>query len=166
MKKVSLHLQRVNPLAKAVTQDPTPVMLIVSLCDAYVSPKWYEMDNQVPTWLYGAVHLHGTLHALDDASLEPLLIDLSDKFEQRLHPQKTWSFSKVSDKVKTGLMRAIQPFGFTIDRVEATDKFAQTKPAAALKSLASAVQSHSFVFGAHVDLVVERVRCHAHQKSS
>ena len=35
-------------------------LMAVNGADAYVSPDWYVSPDQVPTWLYQAVHLTGT----------------------------------------------------------------------------------------------------------
>ena len=161
--RLHLHFHRGNPLAKAASKAPVPIMLIVSLCDAYVSPDWYAMDDQVPTWIYGAVHIHGTLKALPDEALESLLIRLSDTFEARLAPKPIWTMDKMTEKAKIALMRAIQPFEIEIEKVESTDKFAQNKPVEALESLAKDVPNS---FGANLDLVTERVLYHAKAKAS
>lgn len=140
--QLHLHLHRGNPLAKAASKAPVPVMVIISLCDAYVSPDWYGLGpDQVPTWIYGAVHLHGTLTALPDAALEPMLAELSATFEARLAPKLPWTLDKMSDKPKQALMRAIQPFEMAISKVEATDKFAQNKPIEALERLAAHIET-------------------------
>ena len=157
-----LHLHRGNPLAKAVDESPQEVMVIVSLCDAYVSPDWYNMGpDQVPTWIYGAVHIHGTMRALSDVALEPMLADLSAEFEQRLD-KKPWTLAKMSDKPKHALMRAIQPFEIAIRAVEATDKFAQNKPAEALTSLGHHIPSS---LGSNLDVVGQRIDAHRKAKS-
>ena len=39
----------------------------------------------------------------------------------------------MSEAAKTKMMRMIQPFTLSLDRIEATDKYAQNKPAEALK---------------------------------
>ena len=162
--RVHLHLNRANPLAKAAREQSTDVMLIVSLCDAYVSPEWYDMGpDQVPTWIYAAVHIHGTLRPLPDETLEPLLSKLSAKFEARLTPKMPWTLDKVSEKAKLGLMRAIQPFELEISEVEATDKFAQNKTVEALDHLAPFIAQDSF--GANTDMAAARVAHHRDMKS-
>lgn len=161
--RVFLHLNRANPLARAATKQAIPAMLVVSLCDAYVSPAWYHMDDQVPTWLYGAVHINGFLEVLPDKELEPLLVQLSAKFESRLAPAAPWTMDKLSKQAKDKLMRAIQPFSLRITAIDATDKFAQTKPAQALASLAPKLEDHSF--GSNVDRVAQRVRHHHRLKT-
>ena len=39
-------------------------LLAVNGADAYVSPDWYVSPDQVPTWLYQAVHLTGPVRTL------------------------------------------------------------------------------------------------------
>ena len=154
--RLLLHLHRGNALAKAVRAEPLEVMVIVSLCDAYVSPEWYGLGpDQVPTWLYGAVHLHGLMQALPDQELEPLLMRLTEEYEGRLAPKPPWTLDKMGDAPKAALMRAIQPFEILLDGVEATDKFAQNKPPTALDALAERLPQS---FGAGVDQVAERVQ--------
>lgn len=116
----------------------------------------------MPTWIYGAVHIHGRLSALPDEALEPLLVRLSDTFEARLAPKPIWTMDKMTDKAKTALMRAIQPFEIEIDKIESTDKFAHNKPVEALEGLAENLPSS---FGANLDLATDRVRHHAKAKA-
>jgi transcriptional regulator len=56
---VVAHMARANPQWKTITAD-SPVLLICSGAEAYVSPSWYaakaEHGRVVPTWNYSAVH--------------------------------------------------------------------------------------------------------------
>ena len=67
------HVARHNPLVK-LADATTPWLLAVSGPDAYVSPDWYVSPDQVPTWLYQAVHLSGPVR--------PPLVDASDRARQ------------------------------------------------------------------------------------
>ena len=58
---LDLHLARSNPIARAPL--PASALMAVSGPDAYISPDWYGVADQVPTWNYVAVHLRGTLAA-------------------------------------------------------------------------------------------------------
>ena len=55
-----LHLVRSNPITR-VLKTPQAARLAVSGPDGYVSPDWYGLADQVPTWNYVAVHLTGSL---------------------------------------------------------------------------------------------------------
>jgi len=60
------HVARHNPLIK-LADGTTSWLLAVNGADAYVSPDWYVSPDQVPTWLYQAVHLTGPVRAMEQA---------------------------------------------------------------------------------------------------
>ncbi len=131
-----LHLTRSNPIARAA---PGPAVLVVSGPDAYVSPDWYGMDDQVPTWNYVAVHLRGTLAALDPEVMQDHVDALSAIHESRLLPKTPWHSDKMSDGTLPRMMRMILPFRLTIAAVEGTWKLNQNKPDEARAKAAEAL---------------------------
>ena len=122
---VYLHLVRSNPVARAA---PGPARLIVTGPQGYVSPDWYGMEHQVPTWNYVSVHLLGQLEPLPQEEMRAMLDMLSEEFETRLLPKPVWTADKMPDEAMVRLMRMIQPFRMTIDQVEGTWKLTQNKP--------------------------------------
>jgi transcriptional regulator len=127
--QADLHLARSN-LVVRVPQKAEAV-LAVSGPDAYISPDWYGVADQVPTWNYVAIHLRGTLSPLPPESLEPHLEMLSSKFEATLLPKPVWKTSKMSEGVMERMMRMILPFRLSIRSVDGTWKLGQNKPTAA-----------------------------------
>lgn len=126
-----MHLVRSNPIARALQRDPKsplPTRIAVSGPDSYVSPDWYGMEDQVPTWNYVAVHLTGMLEAQPEGTLADLLDRQSAFFEDRLTPKVPWTMEKVSDEAKTRLMRMIMPCRLRITGVDGTWKLSQNKP--------------------------------------
>ena len=65
---VEAHVLHSNPLYRAI-ENPARGVMAISGGDGYVSPDWYGMDDQVPTWTYVACHLRGTVRRLPDAEL-------------------------------------------------------------------------------------------------
>lgn len=65
---VEAHVLHSNPLYRAI-ENPARGVMAISGGDGYVSPDWYGMDDQVPTWNYVACHLRGTVRRLPDAEL-------------------------------------------------------------------------------------------------
>ncbi|PJE27374.1 negative transcriptional regulator, PaiB family [Pseudooceanicola antarcticus] len=120
-----LHLVRSNPVARAA---PGPARLIVTGPQGYVSPDWYGMEHQVPTWNYVSVHLLGQLEPLPQGELRHVLDMLSEEFETRLLPKPAWTADKMPAEAMERLMRMIQPFRLHIDSIEGTWKLAQNKP--------------------------------------
>jgi transcriptional regulator len=122
-----LHLVRSNPILRLLS-EPRPAVLVVSGPDGYVSPDWYGVADQVPTWNYVAVHLRGTLAAASADELEPMLDRLSAAFETRLAPKPAWTSAKMSDGLMERMMRMIAPYRLEIATVEGTWKLNQNKP--------------------------------------
>lgn len=136
-KSAEMHLTRSNPIVRAGL--PAAAVLAVSGPDAYISPDWYGAEDQVPTWNYVAVHLRGTLEALDPEVLETHVDALSAEHEGRLLPKKPWVSSKMSEGVMPRMMRMILPFRLQIAQVDGTWKLNQNKTPEARAGAAAAL---------------------------
>lgn len=141
--RADLHLVRSNPIARAVT-GPTPARIAFQGPHGYVSPDWYGLEDQVPTWNYLAIHLTGTLAPLPDDSLPDLLDRLSAHFEAQLTPKPEWTMAKLDPDRAKRMMRQIQPFRLTITQVDSTWKLAQNKADAARLTAANEIDAHGF----------------------
>ena len=119
------HVARFNPIAR-IGQGPG--VLTVTGPNGYVSPDWYEMDDQVPTWNYVAVHMRGNLETLPKDRLSDLIDRQSAFFEEKLAPKPPWTAGKMSDGIKDKMMKAILPFRLKIDAVDGIWKLNQNKP--------------------------------------
>ena len=129
------HLARSN----AVIQNIGPAVLAVTGPDAYISPDWYGIADQVPTWNYVAVHLRGTIHPLPEDMLESHVNAISDMFEARLAPKPIWRSTKMAEGVMPRMMRMILPYRLQINAVDGTWKLGQNKPDAARLGAAEAL---------------------------
>jgi transcriptional regulator len=132
-----LHLARSNPIARAAL--PAPALIAVSGPDAYISPDWYALPDQVPTWNYVAVHLRGTLSPLPVETLRDHADALSARFESDLLPKTPWTSAKMTDGVMERMMRMILPFRLTITGIDGTWKLNQNKPPEARHAAAAAL---------------------------
>src|SRR6056297_685340 len=122
-RSAELHLVRSNPIARL--DAPLPARLAVTGPHGYVSPDWYEVDDQVPTWNYVAVHLTGRLEKLPQAELPALLERLSDRFETALTPKPAWTMDKMRPETLEKMLRQIVPYRLHIEEVESTFKLSQ-----------------------------------------
>ncbi|RYH01685.1 FMN-binding negative transcriptional regulator [Salipiger sp. IMCC34102] len=134
-KSADLHLVRSNPIARL---GMVPARLAVAGPDAYVSPDWYGLPDQVPTWNYVAVHLTGTLHPLSPDALRDLLDRETEHFEARL-PKRPWTTTKMTPLVLERMMRQIVPVRLAITDVDSTWKLGQNKPEAARRAAADRI---------------------------
>lgn len=153
---LAAHIVRSNPLWRALRAGPARALMAVSGPDGYVSPDWYGIEDQVPTWNYVAVHLRGELRLLEESALAPHLEALSEGFERRLAPKPVWRMDKVAPEALARMMRMIAPVELRIESVEGTWKLAQNKPEAARLGAGDALAAGGF--GQEVAALAELMR--------
>jgi len=122
----AFHVARGNPLAGLADGNST-WLLAVNGADAYVSAHWYASPDQVPTWLYQAVHLTGRVRKQSESELGPHLDALSAKFENWLAPKPPWTSSKMTAGRLDTLKKAIVGLVMTVEDVEGSFKLNQHK---------------------------------------
>lgn len=135
-----LHLVRSNPIVRSV-ETSRPAKIAVTGADGYISPDWYAVADQVPTWNYVAVHLTGMLERRPQEEMRALLDRQSAQFETQLLPKRPWTTSKMSQDVLDRMMRQIVPFRMTIKHIDGTWKLNQNKPDAARLRAADHVEA-------------------------
>lgn len=119
------HVARHNPLVKLA--DGGSWLLAVTGADAYVSADWYVSPDQVPTWLYQAVHLTGPVRTMSGEELAVQIDALSAKFENRLLPKKPWVSAKMTAPRLDAMKKAIVGLEMTVEEVEGSFKLNQHK---------------------------------------
>ena len=123
---VEVHLVRSNPIARLAL--PVPAVIAVTGPDGYVSPDWYGVAGQVPTWNYVAVHLRGRLVAMAPGDMRAHLDRLSAHFEARLADKVPWTADKMDADALDRMMRQILPFRLEVAAIDGTWKLNQNKP--------------------------------------
>ena len=124
--KLEFHVARNNPLG-AIAEKGGTWLVAVQGPDAYVSPDWYASAEQVPTWLYEAVHLSGPVRVIQGEHMQGHTERLSTKFEKWLEPKPEWKLDKVSDKRREMLLKGIIGVEMTIETIEGNFKLNQHK---------------------------------------
>jgi transcriptional regulator len=134
--QAAFHIARQNPLIR-LADGKSRWLMAVTGADAYVSADWYVSPDQVPTWLYQAVHLTGTVRTLSEDELGPHLDALSAKFEGWLAPKPPWLVSKVTAGRLEALKKAIVGLVMTVEEVEGSFKLNQHKSDADYAAIAT-----------------------------
>ncbi|MGZ9809267.1 FMN-binding negative transcriptional regulator [Pseudoroseicyclus sp. H15] len=137
--EVEAHLLRSNPIARALLAAPLRARLAVTGPEGYVSPDWYGLEDQVPTWNYVAVHLTGELELRPADELRAHLDRLSAEFEARLAPKPPWLTAKMPPDLLARMMRSIVPVRLRVAEVDGTWKLGQNKPEPARLSAADQI---------------------------
>lgn len=117
------HFARGNPHWKAM--DGTREMLAVfSGPHAYISPRWYEASQAVPTWNYVAVHVYGAPRIVEDAGeLRETLDRLVAEYEG-----DAWSLAGQEPDFISRMTRGIVAFELPVARIEGKFKLSQNRP--------------------------------------
>jgi transcriptional regulator len=136
--RLAFHVARNNPLAK-LADGRTSWLMAVMGADAYVSPDWYVSPDQVPTWLYQAVHLTGPARTMTEVELGAHVDDLSAKFENRLAPKPPWKSSKMTAGRLEAMKKAIVGLVMTVQDIEGSFKLNQHKSEADFAAIANAM---------------------------
>jgi len=150
-----LHLVRSNPIAR-MGEGSHAAKILVSGPDSYVSPDWYGVQDQVPTWNYIAVHLTGTLERLPQDAMHDMLDRQSAAYEAQLLPKTPWTTAKMTPEVLEKMMRMIVPFRFTVTGVDGTWKLGQNKPELARVSAAEHMAEHGI--GSEIEIIAAMMR--------
>ena len=138
----AFHVARHNALA-GLADGTSSWLMAVNGADAYISPDWYASPDQVPTWLYQAVHLTGTVRRQSDEELGRHLDALSAKFENWLAPKPPWLSSKMTAGRMDALKKAIVGLVMTVETVEGSFKLNQHKSDADHVAIASALMQRN-----------------------
>ncbi|MGK7753370.1 MULTISPECIES: FMN-binding negative transcriptional regulator [unclassified Roseovarius] len=120
------HLVRSNPIARALSA-PLHARIAVVGPYSYVSPDWYGVEDQVPTWNYVAVHLVGEVELRPQDEMRDLLDRQSAQFEEQLLPKAPWTSDKMTPDVMDRMMRQIVPCRMRVDEIAGTWKLNQNK---------------------------------------
>ena len=143
---VELHLVRSNPILRLL-DEPQDAVIAVQGPDSYISPDWYGVTDQVPTWNYVAVHLRGQLQRLPQGDLRAVLDRLSAQFEARLAPKPPWAAAKMTPEVLDKMMRMIVPCRMQVSAIDGTWKLNQNKDDTVRLRAAHGVQAHGIGAG-------------------
>lgn len=136
--RLRFHLSAANPLSDVLRESGWALAVITGE-DAYVSPDWYELPDQVPTWNYLSVEIEGPVRVLDRLAAATLLDDLSGRYEAALAPKQPWTRAKMDPALFETLLSGIVAFEMTVDRLAGISKLSQNKPPEAARRVANAL---------------------------
>lgn len=129
------HLSSANGLNAALALDPR-ALCVVTGPDAYISPDWYGIPDQVPTWNYVSAEISGSVRVISSEQAALLLDDLSATFEERLAPKPVWTRAKM-DPARFDIMvrQGIIAYEMDVSRLTGVLKLSQNKPPEAIEGV-------------------------------
>ena len=122
--RLQFHLARGNALTPSL--ERATALAVVNGPDGYVSPRWYDNRDTVPTWDYVAIEMEGPVRRIADGELDTLLYDLIDTHERRIEGDR-WSAGEASEPMWNGLFKAIVGFEMEVREWRPTFKLSQKR---------------------------------------
>jgi transcriptional regulator len=123
------HVARANPVWQDC-QSNSDVMVIFRGNESYVSPNWYpskhETHQQVPTWNYEVVHVHGKLTIQDQEKFVRKVVARLTRQHEAREP-KPWRMGDSAPDYIAKMLEAIVGIEVSITRIEAKAKLSQNR---------------------------------------
>jgi transcriptional regulator len=122
--QLRLHVAIGNPIWKLANSQS--VVALFHGPDAYVSANWYEKPReQVPTWNYAVVHVHGRAFIMPPEETRRLVVDLSAIHEG--NTADAWRIENLAAAFADNLLQQIVGLTIQIERMEGKFKLSQNR---------------------------------------
>ena len=129
------HMAKNNPQWQEFFDDE--VLAVFAGPHAYVSPRWYEQKERVPTWNYAAVHAYGkvTLNAERKAKHAA-----QRELVAQLDPQWLPKFDALRAEYVENMLNGIVTFDIAVTRLETRWKLSQNRGRREQELIAAALE--------------------------
>jgi transcriptional regulator len=119
---LDMHMARANPQWQDFFDDE--VLVVFSGPHAYVSPRWYEEKERVPTWNYAAVHAYGIPKVIDERNAKHAS---QRRLVAALDPQWLPKFDALRAEYVEMMLNGIVNFEIPVARLETRWKLSQNR---------------------------------------
>jgi transcriptional regulator len=119
---LDMHMAKNNPQWQEFFDDE--VMVVFSGPHAYVSPRWYEESERVPTWNYAAVHAYGIPRIIADRKSKR---ESQRRLVAALDPQWLPSFDALRAEYVASMLDGIVNFEIAVTRLDTRWKLSQNR---------------------------------------
>jgi len=135
---LDMHMARNNPQWREFFDEE--VLVVFSGPHAYVSPRWYEEEERVPTWNYAAVHAYGIPRIVHE---EKAKHESQRRLVAALDPQWLPKFDALRPDYVKRMLEGIVNFEIPVTRIETRWKLSQNRTRREQESIASSLEASS-----------------------
>ena len=132
---VDMHMARPNRQWQAF--DGSEVLIIFTGPHAYVSPRWYEDKERVPTWNYTAAHLYGVPEIIDEKGAKHSGMR---NLVAAMDPQWLPQFDALSPEYVERMLGGIVNFKIPVTRIDTRWKLSQNRGRREMELIAAELQ--------------------------
>ena len=119
---LDMHMAKANPQWREFFDDE--VLVVFSGPHAYVSPRWYEQKERVPTWNYAAVHAYGVPRIIEGRAAKHAG---QERLVATHDPQWLPAFRQLREQYVTDMLEGIVNFEIKVTRLETRWKLSQNR---------------------------------------
>ena len=119
---LDMHMARNNPQWREFFDEE--VLVVFPGPHAYVSPRWYEEAERVPTWNYAAVHAYGVPRLIEDRTAKHAN---QRSLVAMLDPQWLPQFDALRPQYVEQMLEGIVNFEIEVTRLETRWKLSQNR---------------------------------------
>jgi len=119
---ISSHFARANPQAEAIADKE--ILIIFSEPHAYISPRHYEKEQNVPTWNYMSVHAYGKCNLIED---EPAKFELLERTISNYDEAYQEQWKGLPFDFKEKMLKGIVAFNVEVTEIQAKNKLSQNR---------------------------------------
>ena len=133
---LDMHMARNNPQWREFFDEE--VLVVFSGPHAYVSPRWYEEKERVPTWNYAAVHAYGMPKLVSDPKLKH---ESQRRLVAALDPRWLPQFDALRQEYVDRMLDGIVNFEIEVTRLDTRWKLSQNRSRREQELIAAALES-------------------------
>jgi transcriptional regulator len=118
---ISSHFAKANPQSKDILNSD--ILVIFTEPHAYISPKNYEKDANVPTWNYIAVHAYGKARVLQT---EQEHLDLLERTIKNYEAEYYNQWMQLPNEYRSKMIKGITGFEIVVTDLQAKVSLVKT----------------------------------------
>ena len=155
------HIILTSHFAKANEQwkdiQNTKALVIFSEPHAYISPKHYDKELNVPTWNYIAVHAYGQATLITEQNKVLNILENTIKYYDNSYRQQC---DKLPGDYKSGMIKGIVAFEIVVTDIQGKKKLSQNKTvneqARIINTLSGSKDSNERTIADYMKMNIER----------
>ena len=132
---IDMHMAASNPQWGEFLDEE--VLVIFTGPHSYISPRWYEDQERVPTWNYTALHAYGIPQKIEDRAAK---YASQRRLVAAMDPQWLPKFDALSEKYMTMMLEGIVNFRIPVTRIETRWKLSQNRGRREMELIAEALE--------------------------
>ncbi len=132
---LTAHFAKANTQWKDIEENP--VLVVFSEPHAYISPKHYAHEQNVPTWNYVSVHVYGKGHLITHPEAASGILGSTIRFYEQEYMTQ---WNSLPEAYKQKMLNGIVCFRITATDIQAKKKLSQNKTETERKNIFAALE--------------------------